>query len=281
MTRSPRLVPLRALSLGLGILPPGCGQSAVARLVTRRRWGRQFVTRQRLRTGAAVELDLGDPPQSVAFVTRRYEPDMITAISRLLPDRGILFDVGANIGLITFSVAAIRPEVSIHAFEPDPSNAERWRRNHKLNPDARAALEPTALGASAGAVSMVRGHEAGWTHVGPAVGSATPMAEMTTLDSYVDERGISTVDVLKLDVEGYELFALRGGQELLDRHRIGAIVCELNDPLLARYGVKRADVISFLAGYGYSPNLIPHTGARRFRRAETLETSGDLVFMRR
>jgi FkbM family methyltransferase len=279
MAHSLRIFLLRVLSLGLGMLPPGCGQSFVARFLTRRQWGKTLIVRQRLVGGGILELDLGDPPQAIAFVTRRYEPDIVALVCRLLPESGTFFDVGANIGLITFLVASRRRDVLIHAFEPDSVNAERWRRNRKLNPTTRVVLEPSALGASVRTISVLRGRESAWTYVAPAGSEGTQEAAMTTLDTYVERHNLSAVDVLKLDVEGYELFALQGGKRLLSDARIGAIVCEMNDPLLARNDIKRDDIVSFLADYGYSPELIPRTGTRRFRSPETLETSGDLLFV--
>ena len=275
-----RLNLLRILSLGLGLLPPGCGQGALAKLLTRHRWGQSLIVRQRLVGGATVELDLRDSPQAIAYVTRRYEPDIVAVISRLLPQFGTFFDVGANIGLVTFSIAARRPDVSIHAFEPDPANAERWRRNRQLNRSERVVLEPSALGATIGTVGIFRGMESGWTYVGPTARHDMPTSSMTTLDTYVGQQGLGAIDVVKLDVEGYELFALQGSQQLLEQGRIGAIVCEINPPLLAKNGVKRQDVVSFLATYRYSPQPITRTGARRLRITETIETAGDLVFVR-
>jgi FkbM family methyltransferase len=239
----------------------------------------QAIHRQRLQGGCNIDLDLGDPPQAVAFVTRRYEPDIVALITRLVPRGGTFFDVGANIGLITLSVAVRRPDVSIHAFEPDSENAARWRSNHELNVAPRAVLHPSALGASNGTVAVFPGNESGWTYVASAEDESVPRAPMTTLDTFAEQHGINEIDVLKLDVEGYEPFVLEGARRILRQARIDFIICEMNDPLLARSGHRRTDIVSFLAQYGYKPRVVPRTGARRLRNQATLETAGDLLFI--
>jgi hypothetical protein len=149
-----------------------------------------------------------------------------------------------------------------------------------LNQQGQVVLEPSAVGASEQTVRLVRGAESGWTYVATSADDQTQPARMTTIDAYASEHGVEMIDVLKLDVEGYELYALHGAERMLNQHSIAAIVCELNDFVLARNNVNRADVLSFLGDHDYSPHPISPTGLHRFRRPSTLEAASDLLFTR-
>ena len=51
---------------------------------------------------------------------------------------------------------------------------------------------------------------------------------VTTLDSYVEGHGIRRLDLLKIDVQGYDLEVLRGASQLLTQHRVETILIEVN-----------------------------------------------------
>ena len=74
---------------------------------------------------------------------------------------------------------------------------------------------------------------------------------MTSIDSFVSSSDIRRVDLIKIDTEGSELHALRGGRQTIERYH-PVIIAELNEALLARDGVKPADVVQFLTDQGYS-----------------------------
>ena len=274
------LIVLALLSRFFGVLPPGLGQGTVALALQRRYEGVGPIVRtQRMSAGALLELDLSEPQEFTAYLTRRYQHDLLALIIELLPRSGVFVDVGANIGLVSLSVAARRPDVSVLAFEPDAANAARFLRNAALNNARTIRLETVALGSKPGVAEIARGSEAGHSHIALGGEHGSSVA-VDTLDSYADRLGLAEIDVLKVDVEGYEPFVFKGAANLLEEARVGAIVCEMNDPLLQRTGFTRAQVVSSLENHGFTPQLIPPTGARRFRHQPTFEHAGDLLFTR-
>ena len=273
------LAGLALLSRLFGLLPPGCGQETVARLLQRRSQGNERVLRtQRMATGARFRLDLSDRQQFTAYITRRYQHDLVALIVGLLPPSGVFVDAGANIGLISFAIAACRQDVSIFAFEPDEANAAEWAHNATLNPPT-ARLERLALGAEPGVAELVRGSESGHSHIAVPEEHGSSVS-VVTLDSYADSMHLEQIDVLKVDVEGFEPLVLQGAQRLLKQQRIDAIICEMNDPVLERAGFTRWSLISQLGTYGLTPQVIPPTGARKLRRRPDIANSGDLLFTR-
>jgi FkbM family methyltransferase len=270
---------LQAASRLLALVPAGLGAHAAARkVIASSQTLRRLVLQQRLCDGAVFELDLSDPTQAQAYLIRRYEPGVVAALIRLIPRGGVFFDVGANIGLISFCVGIRRPDLTIIAFEPDPANVTRWHRNLELNNGVNAALEETAVGAERREAQLIRGDESGWSFIAPSGSEPGVTVPMVTLDAYVRAHGFTTVDGLKVDVEGYEPYVLKGATSLLEKQAIRCIVCELEDSLLERSGFTRNDVLSFLAGYGYVARPVPPVGAQRLRRRAP-ETSRDILFV--
>lgn len=142
-----------------------------------------------------------------------------------------VFDVGANEGMTTTKLLEHFPRATVHAFEPHPETFKRYQS--RLQGDARVRATQTAVGATVGEVMLTlcatsvmhsllprtarfKGAERGQITV-PCV----------TLDKYCADKGISQVDVLKSDTQGFELEVLRGAKTLLERKAIRYIAIEM------------------------------------------------------
>ncbi|HVE68533.1 MAG TPA: FkbM family methyltransferase [Solirubrobacteraceae bacterium] len=196
------------------------------------------------------------------------------AIVRRLPRGGIFVDGGANVGLVTFSVGSRRPDATIHAFEPQPACAEQWRENHRLNPAVNAHLVEAALGEEVGTVELSHEGDPSNRHVRLSFEPALPAVPMTSLDAYAEDMRLGVIDVVKLDLEGYEPLALRGAARLLREGRIRCLVCELVPGYPERYGFRRSEVTAELLERGFRIEAFPTLGMRRTQRAP------DLLFVR-
>ncbi|MEM1306544.1 MAG: FkbM family methyltransferase [Pseudomonadota bacterium] len=137
-------------------------------------------------------------------------------------DRGrpfVFLDIGANVGLYAITVgchaAAFGHPVRIVAVEPDDTNATRLRVNAELNGIAVELLR-TAIGERSGTGRMVggttnRGEVRFETVAEPcAMDHHTAMTRMISLTDLCAARGIRQIDAMKIDIEGYDLAALRG-----------------------------------------------------------------------
>ncbi len=98
---------------------------------------------------------------------------------------------------------------------------------------------------------------------------------MTTIDEILDERGIETVDLAKMDLEGHELFALRGAAKSLKTHRLRALTFEFGTSNVNSRTFFR-DFHDLLAGYGYRIHRIYPSG----KTVPILEYYEDLEFFR-
>jgi FkbM family methyltransferase len=160
-------------------------------------------------------------------------------------------DVGANIGIhACVGAAQLTDGGRLVAFEPVPGNAEVLRRNLDQNGlSDRVRVEELAVGESAGEVTI---------HLAPTSGNhslaagvvahsrATIPVRVTSLDEYLAGTGGPVrVDVLKIDVEGYDGFALRGAATLL-REQQPTLMVEFVPSHLANAGFRPADFLEIV-----------------------------------
>jgi FkbM family methyltransferase len=255
-------------------LPPGVGQFRVAdRLYAgiAAAYPRDTLVRVRLRDGALVDLDLNDYVEARVALVRHWQPAVVAELARRLRGGGVLFDVGAHVGIVALGVASATREGSprVHAFEALPHNAARLRRNAGLNPDLRVTVEHVAVGAEPGEL-RIAAPDPRVPSMGYVVGRDDPRPAVTvpvrTVDDYAAEHGIERVDAMKVDVEGYEAAVIAGARGLLAEQRIGAIVCELNPDELALRGSSPAAIVDTLAAHGYRRHVLPLAGLARWTR---------------
>ena len=102
--------------------------------------------------------------------------------------------------------------------------------------------------------------------------------ESTSIDVYAANNKIRRIDVIKIDIEGFELNALKGAKNILasatSKPRL--IVAELVDEFLSRSGGTKVEVYEFLLSYGYIPFPISNSVDHPLSRSEFLATTASL-----
>lgn len=117
-------------------------------------------------------------------------------------------DVGANVGLYSLFVASRAADARIIAIEPQPGILDRLRFNLSSNPDVKVDVLPIALADREGTVELVLDtSDSGGTHIETATrheAGASVSVPCRPLISVLRDSGITSIDVLKIDVEGAE-----------------------------------------------------------------------------
>jgi FkbM family methyltransferase len=152
-------------------------------------------------------------------------------------------DVGAHCGLWSMQLA--KRFKNVHAFEPVADHRDCFKRNvfGLGNVDLPAVyLHACALGENDGSVKM---------HSPPTSSGGTTVAGDGDIPlRRMDEFNLTDVDFIKLDCEGYELFALKGGEQTILRDK--PTICVEQKPGKAQqFGLPQRGAVDYLLGLGY------------------------------
>ncbi len=167
-----------------------------------------------------------------------YQWHKIQAVLRALPAdrRRVCLDIGAHVGL--WAMWLVREFEHVHSFEPVAAHADIYPFNM---PSDNYTLHRCALGETEGAVRIeLDPEQSGCAHVG-----GPGEIPMRTLDSF----GFERVDLIKIDVEGYELPVVRGATETILRCRPVMIVEQKGNDAKT-YGQPRDAALGYLKGLG-------------------------------
>jgi len=203
----------------------------------------------RLREGAYGYTDLSDGFQRLIVVEGGFDHHLLGMADRFLAEGGVFLDVGANHGLVSFGLAARHSgRVEFHLFEPNAHLHTAIAMSRQLYPDMRFHLAPFAVSDHDGTVSFtVVADQTGVSHIDP---QGLNTVRAVKLDSYLDEAAIDDVTFMKVDIEGFELTALRGARASLEARRIKAVYFEYCERWLAR-DQGAAALLSYLEEVGY------------------------------
>ena len=190
-------------------------------------------------------------------------------LGSLLGDDDVVFDIGANVGVVSLSLLHRQPRLGrIYAFEPLPPTFAHLRHNLALNGTPEKIVPVNAgMGSELGSFDFylpgadeaaslqpnldafylqesVDGHYSGKQKMEKIA------CRVETLDHFVSERGIQRVDLMKIDVEGNEKFVLEGGADVLEKYR-PLVYAELLRKHAKRFGYHPNEVLRMMEGLGY------------------------------
>ncbi len=206
--------------------------------------GNRYMSMKNNFTALAVAV-LGDRDPNVARFLRRWVRPGFVA-----------FDIGANIGTYTVPLSRlVGPTGRVVAFEPNRPTFACLRHNVRQNRLANVVALRAAAGPHPGrAALVVTDANYGEVHLAPGVPAADqPGVTVTTVDTEVARLGLERVDFIKLDVEGFELAALRGARDTLARTSDLVVQTEIVAAHAARYGFGLEELVAFFAELGYRP----------------------------
>jgi FkbM family methyltransferase len=201
-----------------------------------------------LSDGRVLDCLLSDHTQR-SMLLEQFEPRETRLVRELLPRGGAFVDVGAHIGWFTVVGArAVGPGGNVHAFEAFGPNVAALRRNLALNGLERVDVTEAAVADAPGRARMGReaGGDSGTATAGAQASGSLEEVEQVTLDSVLPAS--QPIDLLKVDVEGFEARVLAGASASLGRTT--AVLIELNRAALEANGSSPEEVAGVLAHAG-------------------------------
>ena len=174
----------------------------------------------------------------------------------------VLYDIGAHGGVYTITLRKRFPTLKVISFEPQPDDL---RKNLDLNSLNADDLQEVALGAENGAVRMTVNKRSS-NHIAP---DGQRSVRLVRLDDLRKERSLPAPEWIKIDVEGFELPALKGAEATLQECQ-PVIICEINE-ISGRFGTQVSDLATYLGNLGYTMHRL---SGERF---EVVEKHGSLA----
>lgn len=222
--------------------------------------GRAGATRTAtLTTGHRIHCDLNQQLQRQYYYFGTYwrERREIACWQNVARQSRTILDVGANLGIYTWSARAANPACTVHAFEPTPAHAAHLRHTIKVNSVTSVHVHEAAVGRESGEAVLnlwsgeSRDNE-GMNFVTDAPQTAESLpVRVVSLDDFCDTNGIDSVDLLKMDVQGNEQAVLSGARRMLGKGRIGTVFVELNWEVEAGGTSPASEVVDSLSRLGF------------------------------
>lgn len=213
------------------------------------------------RNGIRYEVDLSEGIDLSLFLFGGFQKHVTHSRFAAIPEDAVILDVGANIGVMTLQFAQLASRGHVYAFEPTHYAFRRLQVNLGLNPAlaARVTAIQAFVSVSSGdrpalpvyaswKVDGTHGGDRHPVHLGTA--SSAEGVGATTLDELAAARGLTRVDLVKIDTDGHELEVLKGAVQVLKRFR-PAVIFEMGIYLIQERGIGFTHYEELFRSLGY------------------------------
>lgn len=182
-----------------------------------------------------------------------YEKKEMDMIARLVQNTQTVLDVGGNIGWFSLTLAKLRKDLNIYTFEPIPKTFDYLEQNVQLNHFGNIKCFNFGFSHCEGVIPFYyysQGSEnASMTNVSGKEDVCIQESKVMRMDDFVNKFNL-TVDFIKCDVEGGELFVFQGGIETIKRDR-PIIFTEMLRKWSEKFNYHPNDIINLLKEIGY------------------------------
>lgn len=219
-------------------------------------WKNIFIIR---RNSINFEIDLNEGIDLHLFLFGNFQKHIYDNKQIKLSEDSIIFDVGANAGVIALFFAQRVKTGFIHAFEPTDYAIKKIIRNLELNPDQKEKIilnqcfvsstcenEPNIKAFSSWPIlSKEKKHE---IHQGVLKSSSN--VPSITIDKYCEINNIHKLNLIKIDTDGHELKVLCGAEKTIAKFR-PQIIFELGIYVMSEQEISFRDYVNFFDTVSY------------------------------
>ena len=194
-------------------------------------------------------------------------------LRKILFPGAVVVDAGANIGIYSeFLSRCVGPTGVVHSFEPSPDNFKRLRAATRKLSNVR--LSQAAVGERSGNSELYLSDKLNVDHrayMADGDSRRTVPIEMVALDDYFKPG--ERVDLIKMDIQGYELHALRGANRVLEDNADIKLLVEFWPYGLRQAGANWVDLIAALEQKGMAIRQVSSEGLIPFHPGSTSESA--------
>jgi len=215
---------------------------------------------------ATIILNPRDPVISGALAFGLYEVDETKVFQRLCKPGMTFLDVGANVGYYTaLAMRALGPKGRIVSLEPDPDSFQYLTQTIQANVGATVSSVNKAASDHAGRATLYTSADNRGDHrlYQNDLASGQCDVEVQPVDEILAGLGISQVDLVKMDVQGFEGKVIAGMQQLLTGNRRMAVIFEFWPNGLDQAGSDATALLANLRELGFDLFEIASGGSLR------------------
>jgi len=184
-------------------------------------------------------------------LSEHYEEDIWRHLIGQIKPGDVAIDIGAHFGLYAMAMAhAVTTRGQVIAFEPDRENLGILKRHLTINGlTGIVEVVESAVGDEVGELNF-SGDRSSVSRLAAAEDKITSTVKVTKLDTYFRDRA---VDIIKMDVEGYEARVLKGAAELLadPKRRPRLLFIEMHPHIWAATGTSRDEILQLVERLDY------------------------------
>jgi FkbM family methyltransferase len=193
----------------------------------------------------------------------------------------LILDIGTNSGSTILKFASLTKN-SVYGFEPDDFNFKICQENISLNHFNNINVENIGLGNIAGTYKLSVDTDS--NRGGNRISFNNDLQTYTTinvetLDAWVESKDLQNIDLIKIDVEGFEMKVLEGGKNTISKF-MPKLFIELDDNNLRNVGNSAKELIDFLEDLDYDI-IIAETGQRIERNYNFTNKHFDIICKRK
>jgi FkbM family methyltransferase len=239
------------------------------RVLFKDRFGLKYFIYPDMRLSSTIDRGVRTDDEGVLFLIQ----NLIPHLPQNRPIHG--FDLGAYVGVISLFLAkTLSPNGHVHAFEAEPTNFQRLQENIACNDFTNLMPHHLAMWSEKSKeLYSRRDPDSGQSDVHGSKSESHIPVSTTTIDHFLHSQKISTIDIMKLDVEGSEPDVLKGAKETLQTGSITFLIFEYIKEDSGR------SICDTLSSYGYQLYWIHRNGqiSRLTEEVKRKETWGNCL----
>ncbi|ADU31856.1 FkbM family methyltransferase [Evansella cellulosilytica] len=229
-----------------------------------------------------INLYLRDDLQRKIFNNGYYEIMESNFIINNYKNSKIVFDIGSNVGYYTLLLSkTLREKGTVYSIEASTDNIKLLQKNLVLNDVKNVIVMNNAVGTEKGTLKLYNNSEENWGQKSLIKSlnelNKFEIVQVDSLDNIIRSLGLSSVDLIKCDIDGGEYNAFKGASNLLSKAKAPDILFEVNHHNLNQMGLDSNNLVSLINSYDYSVYTFSKEGDLiPLQECETLDTKCNL-----
>ena len=211
-----------------------------------------------------------------------YEKELCELLMKIVRPGDVFLDLGANIGYFSLLVASTSPSAKVISFEPVRDLFQKMNDNILLNKIGNVSTINAAVGEinEEKELFVSDPDNAGMSsfHQPENYSGKKEKVKVVSIDEWFKTSGLPGVDLVKIDIEGSELAALRGMKEILQTQK-PVLIVEINPETLSMFSLKPSDIYDYLKQLHFEGFLILENGRLEHLPQPEISQTANVLFI--